>query len=133
MMNPVTSATALAFMAERQDIDTAQIHKNDHDTKVQAIEAMVAQQTHTPHTPTFLKDPFEQKSSIDTALEQLNQSLKAWSTGMRFDIDQDTQRLVISLVDNETGEVIRTVPSEAVIQISKMIAQFQGNGINTKA
>ena len=74
-----------------------------------------------------------QKSSLDTALEQLNENLKAWATGVRFDIDPDTQRLIVSLVDNESGDVIRTVPSDAVLQISKMIAQFQGNGINTKA
>lgn len=73
------------------------------------------------------------KSSLDTAIEQLNNKLKPWSTGVRFDIDPDTQRLVVSLVDSESGDVIRAVPSEAVLQISKMIAEFQGNGINTKA
>lgn len=74
-----------------------------------------------------------EQSSLDTAIESLNNNLQAWATGLRFDVDPDTQRLVVSLVDSETGDVIRAVPSEAVLQISKMITQFQGNGINTKA
>lgn len=133
MVNPVTYATALAFMPELQGIDADQIQEKDHHTKVQAIAAITAQHAHAPYRPAFFKDPFEQKSSIDTALEQLNQSLQAWATGMRFDMDPDSQRLVISLVDNETGEIIRTVPSEAVLQMAKMITHFQGNSINTKA
>lgn len=86
-----------------------------------------------PHRPPMgdLIEP--EKSSLDTALEQLNQNMQAWATGVRFDIDPDTQRIVVSLVNNESGDVIRAVPSEAVLQISKMIAKFQGNTINTKA
>jgi flagellar protein FlaG len=35
-------------------------------------------------------------------------------------------------VDNTTGEVLRTVPSDAVIQIAKMIVQLQGNQVSVK-
>jgi flagellar protein FlaG len=48
-------------------------------------------------------------------------------------MDEDAQRLVVSIVDNETGEVLRKVPSDAVLQVAKMIVQMQGGGVNTKA
>jgi len=70
---------------------------------------------------------------LDEALEDVNNSLKAWSTGMRFDIDPEAQRVVVSLIDNETGEVLRTVPSDAVIRIAKMIVQLQGQVVSTSA
>lgn len=70
---------------------------------------------------------------LEKTLEQLNESMKAWSTGMRFDIDEDAQRIVVSIIDSTTGEVLRSVPSEAVIRIAKMIAQLQGNAIDTRA
>lgn len=41
MVNPVTYATALAFMPELQRIDADQIQEKDHHTKVQAIAANV--------------------------------------------------------------------------------------------
>ena len=71
--------------------------------------------------------------SLGRALEDVNSSLKAWSTGMRFDIDPEAQRVVVSLIDNETGEVLRTVPSDAVIRIAKMIVQLQGQVVSTSA
>lgn len=70
---------------------------------------------------------------LEKTLEQLNESMQAWSTGMRFDIDEDAQRVVVSIVDSTTGEVLRTVPSDAVIRIAKMIVQLQGGAIDTRA
>lgn len=73
------------------------------------------------------------KSSLEKALESVNNSLKAWSTGMRFEMDEDAQRLVVSIVDSETGDVLRTIPSEAVLRVAKMIVQLQGSGVDTQA
>lgn len=72
-------------------------------------------------------------SDKDNALEQINSSLQAWSTGIRFKMDDEAQRLVVSIINNETGEVLRKVPSDAVIQIAKMIVQLQGNAVDVKA
>ena len=66
------------------------------------------------------------------ALEDINQRLQAWSTAMRFDVDEDSQRVVVSIVDQATGEVLRTVPSDAVIQVARMIVQLQGQSVSTK-
>ncbi len=67
------------------------------------------------------------------SLAEINQGLQAWATGMRFDIDPEAQRLVVSIIDSQTGEVLRTVPSDAVIRIAKMIVQLQGQNVDTKA
>ncbi|WP_426345641.1 flagellar protein FlaG [Alcaligenes sp. HNGD-HTN06] len=71
-------------------------------------------------------------NALDDTLDQINDSLQAWSTGIRFNMDDEAQRLVVSIVDNKTGEVLRTVPSDAVIQIAKMIVQLQGNAVSVK-
>lgn len=73
------------------------------------------------------------KSSLEKALESVNDSLKAWSTGMRFEMDEDAQRLVVTIVDSATGDVLRTIPSEAVLRVAKMIVQLQGSGVDTQA
>lgn len=71
-------------------------------------------------------------SSLENTLAQINDSMKAWSTGIRFNMDDEAQRLVVSIVDNATGDVIRTVPSDAVLRVAKMIVQMQGNTVNTR-
>lgn len=73
-----------------------------------------------------------QGGSLDRTVEELNDTMRAWATGMRFDMDPDAQRLVVSIVDNESGEVIKTVPSDAVIRVAKMIVQLQGKTIDTR-
>ncbi len=75
----------------------------------------------------------ENSPGLEQALEQINNSMKAWATGMQFSIDPEIQRVVVSIVDNATGEVLRTVPSDAVIRVAKTIAQLQGMAVNTKA
>ncbi|HET8596484.1 MAG TPA: flagellar protein FlaG [Castellaniella sp.] len=77
--------------------------------------------------------PEAPKSSLEKALEAVNDNLKAWSTGIRFDMDPDAQQLVISIVDSASGDVIKTIPSEAMLRIAKMIVQLQGSGVDTKA
>lgn len=74
----------------------------------------------------------DQKTTLEKALELVNNNLQAWSTGMRFDVDEDAQRVVISIVDSSTGEVLRTVPSDAVLRVAKMIVQLQGSLVDTK-
>lgn len=66
------------------------------------------------------------------ALDMLNNNMKAWSTGMRFDVDPEAQRVVVSIIDSETGDVLRTVPTDAVIRVAKMIVQLQGRSVDTK-
>lgn len=70
---------------------------------------------------------------LDKALDQINDSLRAWSTGIRFDMDDEAQRLVVSIVDSSTGKVLRTIPSDAVLRVARMIARLQGSGVNTQA
>lgn len=79
------------------------------------------------------KNTLEPKNPLEKALELVNNNMKAWSTGMRFDVDSEAQRVVVSIIDNATGEVLRTVPGDAVIRVAKMIVQLQGQSINTKA
>ena len=74
-----------------------------------------------------------QKLPLDKALDEINEQMKAWSTQLQFEIDPNVHQVVVSVVDSESGDVIRTIPSEAVLKIAKMIVNMQGNGIKTSA
>lgn len=74
-----------------------------------------------------------QKLPLEKALEEINEQMKAWSTQLQFEVDPDVHQVVVSVVDAKSGDVIRTIPSEAVLKIAKMIVNMQGNGIKTTA
>ena len=74
-----------------------------------------------------------QKLPLDKALDEINDQMKAWSTQLQFEIDPNVHQVVVSVIDAESGDVLRTIPSETVLKIAKMIVNMQGNGIKTSA
>jgi flagellar protein FlaG len=70
---------------------------------------------------------------MDRALKKINDEMQAWSTQVQFSIDPDTHRVVVSIKDSKTGDVIETIPSETVLHIAKMITKMQGTAIQASA
>ena len=61
-----------------------------------------------------LRQPIEPPQSfLEKALESINNSLKAWSTSMRFEMDEEAQRLVISIV--EKHELEHLVEADTIV------------------
>ena len=71
--------------------------------------------------------------NADDPFAEVNAAMEAWATSMKFELDEDTQQMVVSVIDSESGEVLRQIPSEEVLHVAKMIAQFQGKNVSTKA
>jgi len=60
------------------------------------------------------------------AAETINQQLQTVAPNLRFSVDEDTGKTVVRVVDTDTGEIIRQVPSEEVLAISRSIERLQG-------
>jgi flagellar protein FlaG len=73
------------------------------------------------------------RQPLDQAIETLNARLTAWSTNLRFSIDEDTQQVVVELLDTGTGDVIRQIPTEEALHIARSIGNLQGLGLQTRA
>jgi flagellar protein FlaG len=69
----------------------------------------------------------------EQAFDEINAMMKAWDTGLRFEIDEDTHKVVVSIIDTTTGDVLRQIPSEEVLHVAKMITKFQGQILDVKA
>jgi flagellar protein FlaG len=67
--------------------------------------------------------------------EELLQSIKALTDNgaysVRFELNKDTNEMVINLVEQESGEVIRQIPPEEVLGIHKMLSDLRGNLLQT--
>lgn len=73
------------------------------------------------------------ESSIDKALKALNDEMQAWSTQLQFSVDPDLNRVVVTVVDPKTGKTLKTIPSEAVLRIAKMLTKLEGKAVKTEA
>lgn len=62
---------------------------------------------------------------VKRAVETVNDVVRARSN-LVFTMDEDTQIRVVKVVDMETKQVLRQVPSEEVLAIAKAIDRLQG-------
>jgi len=60
------------------------------------------------------------------ALQEVNKVMDALSISVRFQLDPEDQQMVIKVVDQDSGKVIRQFPSEEVVRISKALDNLKG-------
>ncbi|MCA7086449.1 flagellar protein FlaG [Cupriavidus sp. DB3] len=63
---------------------------------------------------------------IRQAIGELTEVLRTTSIGLRFEIDEVTHRVVTKVIDKETGELIRQMPTEEVLRFARALDRLQG-------
>ena len=71
--------------------------------------------------------------AIRNAARQINDFLKSTSAGVEFSVDENSKKLVVRIVDSETGQVIRQIPSEEMLAISQSLDHVAGMLLEQKA
>jgi flagellar protein FlaG len=56
---------------------------------------------------------------VESAVSQISDFVQNFQRDLVFSIDKDSERLVVKVVDSETQEVIRQIPSEEMLRIAK--------------
>ncbi|MDH6591095.1 flagellar protein FlaG [Variovorax sp. TBS-050B] len=74
-----------------------------------------------------------QPFAVESAVREINASMQSRSVGVRFEVDADTDRLVVKVVDRLSGELIRQIPSEEVLRIAKLLGKVQGTLVSESA
>ncbi|MDB2653936.1 flagellar protein FlaG [Luminiphilus sp.] len=64
--------------------------------------------------------------SIEEAVYVLNQALKKSPTQAVIQRDEELNRFIIRIADKASGEVIREVPSEAVLKFARNLEEMKG-------
>ena len=78
---------------------------------------------HTLATP--VAAPKATSEQLKQAVEEINRAMRQSNRNLEFSVDDATSRVVVRLTDTETGEVIRQIPSEETLAISRSIGEFQ--------
>jgi flagellar protein FlaG len=73
------------------------------------------------------------QQAIEDAVSQIRQYLKSSPADLEFSLDQQSGRVLLRIMDGQTKELIRQVPSDEVLAIAKAIDRFRGLFIESKA
>ena len=61
------------------------------------------------------------QEKLVSMLERVNQFAEVQQVNLRLKVDDDTEQIVVSVVDHGSGDVIRQIPSEHAIKLAKGI------------
>lgn len=88
----------------------------------------------SPSSDTLQTVPGQQTSTeaVTQAARAVESFIKQAARTLEFSIDQDTKMTVVKLVDSETKQVIRQVPTNEVLEIAKALDKFQGLFVERK-
>jgi flagellar protein FlaG len=70
---------------------------------------------------------------LNDAVKKINETLKGLSQNLEFSIDEDSQRTVVKVVDQQTKDVIRQIPTPEAMEIAKALDRVQGLLIRQEA
>lgn len=90
-------------------------------TPVQTVNA-VQQSASVPHM-----------NQVNEAVKQINDTLKKLSQDLEFSVDSDANRTVVKVVDQQTKDVIRQIPTAEALEIAKALDRLQGLLIREEA
>ncbi len=82
---------------------------------VAAIPAPVATPALQPSAP-----------QVDAAIEAANQTMQSNATNVKFEKDNTSGKIVVRVVDSETQQVLRQMPSEEMLSMSKALDSLRG-------
>lgn len=100
------------------------------------LPSIAARQAATPvQTVNAVRQPAEVASmgQVKEAVKQINDTLQKLSQNLEFSLDSDVDRPIVKVVDQQTKEVIRQIPSEEALEIAKALDRVQGLLIREKA
>lgn len=63
---------------------------------------------------------------VQQAVNELNSKIERQSVQVNFDVDDDTGRIVVKVKDVETGDILRQIPSEEMLEFARNASRGVG-------
>lgn len=85
-----------------------------------------------PVAPTQKQETPATETQVETALQSINQAMEKLAPNLEFTFDKESNRTIVKIVDQETQEIIRQMPSKEALEIAKALDKLQGLLIQQK-
>ena len=72
------------------------------------------------------QQPSASKEQINKAVQEINKTIQATSQNLEFSVDHDSSMVVVKLIDQQTKQVLRQIPTQEVLEIAKSLDKLQG-------
>lgn len=101
------------------------------DTPTQAAPSSSAMGKNAPASETTRPKPG--KEELAQMTKAVNDFVKPLNSALQFNIDDSTGQTVVKVIDTDTKEVIKQIPSEDMLALAKALDQIKGFLVKQKA
>lgn len=70
---------------------------------------------------------------LEAAVSSVREYIKPFNSDLQFSVNDETDKVIVKVVDSETKEVIRQIPSEEMLAIAKALDSIKGLFIKQQA
>ena len=63
---------------------------------------------------------------VKAAVKTLNIAMKKAPTSLQFSVDSASHRFVVNVTNKDTGELVRSMPGEAILRIAQNLESLKG-------
>lgn len=115
-------------MTTLQKIDTSNsivlTRATESAQAVQGRQEIAAQGKTVPAARTVGVPAEEKKKELEQALKQVSGYVQNITRELNFSIDEELDQAVVTVLDQESGEVIRQMPTEEMLSLAKNISSM---------
>ena len=125
MANTSISSVQVAHSVSRFESNTSQ-PKPSETQQLQFGKSLPVEGKELPKTESARQaEPSHEE--LENMVDALNSVAEDKPPHMKFSIDEDTGRTVVTMTQRDTGEVVRQIPSVEFLNIAKMILETTEN------
>lgn len=70
---------------------------------------------------------------LKQAVQEINSKMESLSRGLQFSVDEGSEQPIVKVIDRQTEEVIRQIPTEEALAIAESLDRMLGQLIEEKA
>lgn len=122
----MVSATAGAVLRGTEEGSSAR------PAPTQTSGAPAAAPSVTPASPAGTP-PSASQADLRQAVDEVRKAISPVAQNLQFSIDEGTNKTVVKIIDSSTDEVIRQIPSEEFLAMSRALDKMQGLLIRQEA
>ena len=75
---------------------------------------------------TSKEDAQSELKEVKQAVSDINKAMQFMSRQLEFSVDTDSERTIVKVIDQQTREVIRQMPTKEALDIGKALEKAQG-------
>jgi flagellar protein FlaG len=104
-------------------------HQSESAAKpVRGVDSSVAAELKTPAPA-----PAPTKDQVEQAAARVKDALRGTSSRLEIEIDSDLHKVVVKILNGESGEIIRQIPSQELLDLAKQLGDPKGLLIRERA